>query len=116
MRTHPTSETTLSDHYASLLAAQASSGLSMQRFAALHGVSACTLYVWRRRLSAAASGAADDAPRLVTVDVVGSARSADVGTADGRYELQLPGGLRLLLPPTFVVARVAELVTTLRTC
>jgi transposase-like protein len=116
MHTHPTSGTTLSDHYASLLAAQESSGLSMQRFAALHGVSACTLYMWRRRLSAAASGAADDAPRLVAVDVVGSVRPAEVGTADDRYEIQLANGLSLRVPTDFVAARVAELVSTLRTC
>lgn len=116
MHSHPTSGTTLSDHYASLLAAQASSGLSMQRFAALHGVSACTLYMWRRRLSAADSRSADVGPRLVAVDVVGKARASDAGTGAERYEIWLASGLHLRLPSNFVAARVAELVSTLRTC
>jgi hypothetical protein len=116
MHTRPTHGAALSDHYATLLAAQASSGLSMQRFAALHGVSACTLYLWRRRLSAATPSMVEDGPRLVAVDVVGSARPADaVGAAD-RYEIQLANGLSLRLPTDFVAARVVELVTMLRTC
>jgi hypothetical protein len=116
MHTHLTPGTTLSDHYAALLSAQASSGLSMQRFAALHGVSACTLYLWRRRLSAAAPSSVEDGPRLVAVDVVGSARPADVFAAADRYEIQLANGLRLRVPTDFVAARVAELLSVLRTC
>jgi hypothetical protein len=39
----------LADHYAALLTQQAASGVSMRHFAALAGVSACTLYAWKRR-------------------------------------------------------------------
>ena len=121
MHTHSTPSTngsTRSEHYAALLAAQTSSGLSMQRFAALHGVSPCTLYQWRRRMSAADSRSADGGPRLVAVDIVGSARTVRAAGLefDERYELQLANGLRLRLPSNFVAARVAELVSTLRTC
>jgi len=42
----------------------------MQHFAALHGVSACTLYLWRRRLAAADSVALTGSTRLVAVDVI----------------------------------------------
>jgi transposase-like protein len=40
----------LAAHYAQLLAAQAGSGLSVTTFAEQAGVSAATLYSWRRRL------------------------------------------------------------------
>lgn len=43
------SETYLTEHYRALLAEQASSGLSVCQFAASRGLSAPTLYQWRRR-------------------------------------------------------------------
>ena len=55
--------------YRALLARQAESGLSVTDFAATAGVSAWTLYGWRRRLAGNA-GCQDDPPRLVEVSVV----------------------------------------------
>jgi hypothetical protein len=60
----------LEAHYATLLASHATSGLSLRSFAARHGLSAWTLYGWRRRLAIKSSNARVSEPQLVAVDVL----------------------------------------------
>ncbi len=52
----------LTDHYSSLLAEQTASGLSVAEFAREVGLTAATLYTWRRRLQATSH-----TPQLVEV-------------------------------------------------
>ncbi len=101
----------LESHYSQLLASHASSGLSLRRFAALHGVSAWTLYGWRRRLSSKSTITPIAEPQLIAVDVT----RAQPGSAS-TYEIALPGGACLRLPRDFEACRVAELLEVLRPC
>lgn len=104
----------LADHYAALLTQQASSGVSMRHFARLAGVSACTLYAWKRRLAADGTATtAGSGPGLVTVDVIGrGARPSETGS----YEIGFTNGTSLRVPSDFDAARVGELVLVLRAC
>lgn len=102
----------LESHYSQLLASHAASGLSLRRFAAVHGVSAWTLYGWRRRLSGKPTITPAIEPRLVAVDVI----RAQPGSAASTYEIALPGGACLRLPRDFEARRVAELLEALRPC
>lgn len=104
----------LAAHYERLLTRQAASHLTMREFAALHGVSACTLYVWRRRLAAESEGVRASSGTLVAVDVVGGAREPDSTTVG--YEVLLANGARLRVPPDFAASRVAELLELMRSC
>lgn len=106
---------TLESHYAALLASHATSGLSLRSFAARHGLSAWTLYGWRRRLAIKqAQPVPEREPQLVAVDVV----DADRGGARPafEYEIALPSGATLRLPRDFDARRVAELLAALRPC
>lgn len=102
----------LESRYSALLTQHATSGLSLRRFAALHGVSAWTLYGWRRRLATRPSIPPLPEPQLVAVDVVGVQHRPP---ATG-YEIALPGGTCLRLPRDFEARRVAELLAALRPC
>ena len=100
-------------YYRRLLDEGNRSGLSMRELSMRHGVSACTLYMWKRRLH----GERSDRPaasRLVAVDVVGSSRGEL--EASGCYEVILPDGCRVRVPSNFSGARVAELIGALRSC
>jgi transposase-like protein len=101
----------LGRHYSALLARQEASGLSMRRFAALHDVSACTLYQWKRRLAADRDAQTCEGGRLLAVDVVdeGEAR-----TRENTYEISFADGTCLRVPRDFDAARVAELVAVVR--
>gem|GEM_PF-3589338 len=101
----------LGRHYSALLARKEASGLSMRRFAALHDVSACTLYQWKRRLVADRDAQTCEGGRLLAVDVVdeGEAR-----TRKNTYEILFADGTCLRVPRDFDAARVAELVAVVR--
>jgi transposase-like protein len=82
----------LAEHYRTLLEEQAQSELSVTEFAAEVGVSAATLYSWRRRLADTAG--ANEAGDLVEVQVTGDAavlrRGASIVlTVDGRLRIEL---------------------------
>lgn len=102
----------LESHYAQLLASHATSGVSLREFAQRHGISAWTLYGWRRRLSAKASAAPALEPQLVAVEVVG----LEQRPREFVYEIVLQGGTCLRVPRDFEAARVAELVALVRAC
>lgn len=108
---HSSGRDGLAAHYADLLSKQESSDLSMREFAAQHGVSACTLYQWKRRLSSDPSAARSEVGSLVAVDVI---QQADMRTRAEVYELSFANGASLRLPRDFDVARVAELVALVR--
>jgi transposase-like protein len=90
----PNSRGELARWYASILEQQAESGLSVREYAARAGLSAWTLYEWRRRLSSLDS---DETPKLIEVAVAGRT-SADAAGAlvvrlgDGRRSIAVPAG------------------------
>ena len=104
----------LAAYYGRLLTTHAAGNLTMREFASLHGVSACTLYCWRRRLAALDDGPEPATGKLVAVDVVGGAREADSTTVG--YEVLLTNGARLRVPRDFAASRVAELLAVMRSC
>lgn len=87
----PTRREDLAAWYGALLDRQAESGLSVTDFAASVGMSAWTLYEWRRRLAGSDDGR-DAPPRLVEVAVVPA--SAPTGTGI-RVELRSGHGLEV---------------------
>jgi hypothetical protein len=93
----PNSRGELAGWYATILEQQAESGLSVAEFAARSGLSAWTLYQWRRRLLSLDSDQATKAPRLIEVAVARQV-SADaagilvVRLGDGRRSIAVPAG------------------------
>lgn len=91
----PRSRDELAAWYGAVLEEQAESGLSLNAYADLVGVSAWTLYDWRRRLERG-----EDAPAqqrtLVEVAVSAPAESSAPGLAvqvcDGRRTIVVPAG------------------------
>lgn len=115
MKVEPTTPTVCADdralHYRRLLDEHARSGLSVRTFAAQHGVSAWTLYEWRRRLADSRERPVTTS-RLVAVDVVG--RGQPLSESVSGYEVHLPDGCRVRVPANFVAARLSELLSVLR--
>lgn len=96
--------------YRALLERQAESGLSVTDFAASAGVSAWTLYDWRRRL-AGRDGDRDAAPRMVEVAVVPT--PAPTGTG---IRVRLRSGHRLDVRPGFDDHELRRLIGVLESC
>lgn len=78
----------------------------MRQFADEAGVSAWTLYTWKRRLRESRSASAPSDPELVAVEIVGGRKSIRAGT--GEYEIALANGARLRVPRDFDAARVSS--------
>ena len=103
--------------YAAALAEQASSGLSVGEYAEVIGVTATTLYQWRRRLT----GRVDHkrqrrAPRpagLVEVTVDRGAIAADDVES---FVVRLRGDRRIEVPARFDATELGRLVTVLESC
>jgi transposase-like protein len=110
----PASREELAGWYSSVLEAQSRSGLSVADYAARVGVSAVTLYQWRRRLSTSSyDDHAPDRARLVEVTLA-RGRQADsagvlvVRVRDGSRAIEVPRG--------FDSDDVRRLVTVLESC
>ena len=82
--------------YAAMLEAHAASGLSLKAYADRIGVSAWTLYDWRRRLTSDDDGPAAPKPRLIEVALMNkAARSATgfvVRVSEDRRSIVVPAG------------------------
>lgn len=98
----------LARYYAELLAEQEESGLSVSVFAEEAGVSAATLYSWRRRL-----GCRKEKPALVEVDVV--RRTASASSPAG-VTLHLDDRFRIELPSDFDEDTLLRLLRLLDRC
>lgn len=83
-------------YYEAILAEQRRSGLSLPRFAALRGLGVATLRRWRRELGATPGkrGGAS----MVAVNVLDD--DAAPNGVDG-FEVRLPSGAVVFVPPTF---------------
>lgn len=110
----PTSRDELLGWYSEALQAQAASGLSVAEFAGRIGVSVPTLYMWRRRLGAAARTASLPA-KLVEVTLQATPERFEpagdavvVRVCSGRRSIDVPRG--------FDVDELRRLVVTLESC
>jgi transposase-like protein len=84
----------LAEHYRALLAEQARSELSVTEFAGEVGLSAATLYAWRRRLSGSRAQDREPGRELLEVQIADGERPAArpspvVLTVDGRLRIEL---------------------------
>lgn len=100
--------------YAEVLADQASSGLSVAEYANEIGVTASTLYHWRRRLTGQGEGD-DRAPRPFGLVEVGIQVERALATAESLV-VRLEGGRRIEVPGGFDGAELRRLVTVLESC
>jgi len=86
----------LASWYSSLLEQQAASGLSVLEFAKRAGISAWTLYQWRRRLPLATDAEPTPTPKLIEVAVAQPSLGAGSGMVvrldDGRRSIAVPAG------------------------
>lgn len=101
IRERPASRSELAGWYAEVLEQQATSGLSVTDYAAVAGVSAWTLYQWRRRLApvAPAGRKCDRAttPRLIEVSIARPPARSTVSdlvvrVCEGRRSIAVPCG------------------------
>lgn len=92
----PASRSELASWYSSLLEQQAASGLSVTEFATRVGVSAWTLYQWRRRLPLATGAEPTPTPKLIEVAITRPSPCAGSGMVvrlgDGRRSIAVPAG------------------------
>ena len=103
----------LEEHYRSLFDELAASGQSLRAFARQRGLSAWTLYGWRRRLGLSRLRKARDppTPRLLEVDV----RPTN-GAPGGGMVLHLFGRHRVELAPGFAEDELRRIVRALSSC
>lgn len=98
--------------YSSLLEQQAASGLSVTEFASRVGLTAWTLYQWRRRLSASVDMESATPPELIEVGIAGPRRCIGDGMV-----LRLGDGRRSIeVPPGFDGDELRRLVSVLESC
>lgn len=109
----PTSRGELAAWYSSILEQQSSSGLSVTEFAEQAGLSAWTLYDWRRRLSSPV--AAEATPAKAELIEVSIARSGSA--PGGGMVVRLGDGHRsIAVPSGFDGDELRRLVTVLESC
>jgi hypothetical protein len=106
----PTRREDLVGWYEGLLERHAESGLSVAEFAARAGVSAWTLYQWRRRLSEGMEPQAG-LPRLVEVSVVPAAEARS-----SRLAVELRSGRRIEVGGGFDGHELKRLIGVLESC
>lgn len=106
----PTRREDLVRWYEALLERHAESGLSVAEFAARAGVSAWTLYQWRRRLSEDTESQAAS-PRLVEVSVAPAAEARSSGLA-----VELRSGHRIEVGGDFDGHDLKRLIGVLESC
>jgi len=111
MEARPSSRCELAAWYESVLEEQEQSGLSVAEFADQIGVTASTLYQWRRRLSSPDRGTGGAAPGLVRVQV---ACEQEVPTAS--LVVRLRDGRGIEVPRGFDRAELSRLIEVLESC
>jgi transposase-like protein len=106
--------------YAAALEDQASSGLSVAEYAAQLGVTAATLYQWRRRLAGGGGGPVErgrsgrPGPRGLVEVTVGSGAEA-AREAEG-FVVRLARHRKVEVPGGFDAAELRRLVVALESC
>ena len=108
----PGSRRDLAGWYASALEAQRASGLSVAEYATRIGVSAPTLYQWRRRLEAAGG---DEEAQTRLIEVTGERQVAE--SDEGDLVVRLAGGRRsVVVPLGFNGDELRRLIGVLESC
>jgi transposase-like protein len=101
----------LEAYYGELLDEQEESGLSVAAFATEVGLSAATLYSWRRRLGRA--GTRGGGAALIEISVKGEERSYG---SQGRMVLAVSDGVRIELDAEFDESALERLLGVLDRC
>jgi len=109
----PTSRRELAEWYSAALADQASSGMSVAKYADHLGVSIPTLYLWRRRLGTGVRAVATRSPKLVEVTL---ARSAAAPATKGFVVRLFAGRRSIEVPCGFDRDDLRRLVEALESC
>lgn len=111
----PVGRDELARWYAEALADQASSGLSVAEYAEEIGVTASTLYQWRRRLGeGAGKRRAQSAFGLVEV-AIGDGREGAKAELE-HLVVRLAGGRRIVVPGGFDSTELRRLIAVLESC
>lgn len=111
----PSERSALAAWYGEALADQEESGLSVAEYAEEIGVTAATLYQWRRRLAGARRGHGATAAGLVRVRV----RRGQEGRAEiagVRLVVRLSSGRSIEVPAGFDALELARVVEVLEAC
>lgn len=109
----PTSRVELASWYSSILEQQAASGLSVVEFAEQAGLSAWTLYDWRRRLSSpVATDSPPSAAKLIEVRLA----QPEPGAAAGMVVRVGDGGRSIVVPSGFDSDELRRLLSVLESC
>jgi hypothetical protein len=102
-----------------LVSEQEQSGQTAKAFAACRGVSLCTLYWWRSRLSrqSTTTSAPPTAPALVPIAVRDDRRvGGDARPRTAAFELHLRGDLMIRVPAGFDDGDLRRLLEALQPC
>ena len=93
-------------YWEGVIAAQRASGLPVVRFCREQQLNEATFYWWRKKLSDRRSEAAPAPSQFIALPAV-----ATVDKSAG-YEVTLPKGIRVLVPPQFDASMLAKLIQT----
>ncbi len=119
IKSRPTERSGLAAWYQAVLAEQARSGVSVDEAASVVGVTATTLYAWRRRLGPPAPAPDLPAPGLVRVRVRRSPESAPLETEKSPKAgilLHLGAGRSVEVASSFDVDALRRLIGALESC
>ena len=103
-------------HWERVVGDQESSGLTVAEFCRRRGISSASFYAWRRKVSVTSPPVhrrrswSQACPLFVPLPV--SASSAE----DTHFEVKLPNGISVNVPPRFEVSPLASLLQTVMSC
>ena len=111
----PQSREDLAQWYAAALAEQESSGVSVAEFAEVLGVTATTLYQWRRRLAAGSHRQRQAGPAPIGLVEVTVDRDVTAGDADP-FVVRLGSDRGIEVPRSFDESDLRRLIAVLESC
>ena len=115
--TRPSSRSELATWYEAALADQESSDLSVAEYAGKIGVTAATLYIWRRRLaSESCRQPQGDACGLVRVEVRRDAQRPAPDSDPEPLVVRVGRRRSIAVPPRFDADELARVIEVLETC
>jgi len=109
----PSSRSDLAAWYETALDEQEGSGLSVAQYAAEIGVTAATLYSWRRRLRPSPPGAQGEARGLVRVQVC---QDVDPVVASAALVVRIGDERAVEVPPGFDAEDLVRVIEVLEAC
>ena len=98
-------------HWRGVISEYQSSSMTVAEFCRQRKVSEASFYAWRRKMSAASSSADDASPSPPTsTPLFVSLPLADSGAEAGHFEVRLPNGICVGVPPKFELSVLASLL------